>query len=155
MMIEGQKTFRAISPLHRHHIEMGTSLFNEEVVAHLDELNVEIVEFTLTPGTILYVPTGWVHEIRNDTDNIMVTGGFTSRQHAIRFYKNYHSYISRDSNESDIAFNDYLEGLTENKLKISDEVRNSIIEEVSYTKEKIEILLRKQKMYEEMIKTTA
>ncbi|HHS7465075.1 TPA: cupin-like domain-containing protein [Salmonella enterica] len=155
LMIEGQKTFRAISPLHRHHIEMGSSLFNEGIVSHLDKLNVEIFEFTLTPGTILYVPTGWVHEIRNDTDNIMVTGGFTSRQHAIRFYKNYHSYISRDSNESDIAFNDYLEALTEDKFKILDEVRDSIIEEVAYTKEKIEILLRKNKVYEEIIKKTA
>lgn len=32
MMIKGQKTFRAISPLARHHISMNASLFDEEVV---------------------------------------------------------------------------------------------------------------------------
>lgn len=152
LMIEGQKTFRAISPLHRHHINMNASLFDEKIVIHLDQLNVDILEFTLTPGTILYVPTGWVHEIRNDTDNIMVTGGFTSKQHSIRFYKNYHSYISRDSFDSDITFNNYLENLSKSGLKISREVKNSIEEEISYTKEKIELLQKKQKLYESMIK---
>ncbi|MCE0490897.1 cupin-like domain-containing protein [Pantoea sp. Mb-10] len=154
LMIEGQKTFRAISPLDRHNIDMGASLFDSKVVEHLNKHGVNIVEFTLTPGTILYVPTGWVHEIRNDSDNIMVTGGFTSQQHAIRFYKNYHSYISRDALESDLAFNNYLKMLAENDAPLSNEVINSIEEEVSYTQEKIDLLMQKKRLYESMIKAT-
>lgn len=154
MMIKGQKTFRAISPLARHHINMNVSLFDEKVVKHLNALDVEILEFKLTPGTIMYVPTGWVHEIRNDSDNIMVTGGFTSKQHAIRFYKNYHSFISVDSNESDKAYNSYLEGLKWSEYNISDEVKNSIEEEMEYTNYRINLLMERKKLYEEIFEKT-
>jgi len=151
MMIKGQKTFRAISPLARHHISMNASLFDEEVVKHLNSLDVEILEFVLTPGTIMYVPTGWVHEIRNDSDNIMVTGGFTAKQHAIRFYKNYHSFISKDVHESDKAYNVYLENLNDAKNEISLEVKNSIKEELEYTIERIELLMHKKNLYQEIL----
>lgn len=99
----------------------------------------------------MYVPTGWVHEIRNDTDNIMVTGGFTSQQHAIRFYKNYHSFISVDANESDKAYNAYLRRLKDSNLEISSEVKNSIEEDIKYTNDRIRLLMEKQRFYQEIL----
>lgn len=151
LMVKGQKTFRAISPLARNHISMSESLFDGKVIERLNSADVEILEFVLTPGTIMYVPTGWVHEIRNDTDNIMVTGGFTSKQHAIRFYKNYHSFISIDANESDKAYNAYLKKLKDSGVEISSEVKDSIEEEVEYTNDRITLLMEKQKIYQEIL----
>ncbi|MEG7579912.1 cupin-like domain-containing protein [Vibrio cholerae] len=151
LMIKGQKTFRAISPLHRHHIDMKASLFDENVIAHLTSLNIEVLEFTLTPGEILYVPTGWVHEIRNDSDNIMVTGGFTARQHAIRFYKNYHTFIARESIQSEESFVQYLNDIKLKEIPLSNEVINSIEEDLAYTRDQIELLKQKQSIYEQAI----
>ncbi|WP_208439234.1 cupin-like domain-containing protein [Bartonella tribocorum] len=151
IMIRGQKTFRAISPLQRHEISMTASLFNEETVTDLANKHIDILEYVLTPSTILYVPTGWVHEIRNDSNNIMITGGFTAQQHAIRFYKNYHAYISKNSYESDLVFVDYLNQLNRSEITLSEEVRDSIHEELAYTQEKIQLLKQKEKIYADLL----
>jgi hypothetical protein len=151
LMAQGTKTFRGISPLDRHHIDMGSSLFDEQVIAYLNEKRVAILEFKLTPGTILYIPTGWVHQIKNEEDNIMVTGGFTSDKHVFRFFHNFHETILRDSRESEQIYLTYLNKFIDQPQTLSPEVIDSIERDLNLTQMRIEELHQKIGVYKTLL----
>ncbi|MBS9425038.1 cupin-like domain-containing protein [Photorhabdus caribbeanensis] len=151
LMVKGIKIFRAISPSSRHNIKMGDSLFDDKIIKRLHKKQIRILEFILKPGTILYIPTGWVHEIHNAEDNIMVTGGFTAKQHSIRFFHNYQSYISKDTYSSEIAFKNYINDIYHPEIVISKEVKNSIEEDLEFTKKHISLLNEKMELYNKML----
>lgn len=151
LMAQGTKTFRGISPLDRHHINMGSSLFDEQVIIDLNEKNVEILEYKLTPGTILYIPTGWVHQIKNEDDNIMVTGGFTSDKHIFRFFHNFHEAILHDSRESEQIYLTYLSGLVAQPQTLSAEVIDSIENDLNLTQMRVDELHQKISIYQKFL----
>lgn len=150
LMAQGTKTFRGISPLHQHAIAMGSSLFNPEIVDDLTRKNIDIVEFKLTPGTILYIPTGWVHQIQNEEDNIMVTGGFTADKHVFRFFNNFHEFILRDSRESEKIYHHYVKNVV-NPHALSAEVIEAIRNDLYFTQQRINELNEKTATYEQLL----
>lgn len=150
LMARGSKTFRGISPLHQQDIAMGSSLFDPMVVEQLSQKKIEIHEFKLTPGTILYIPTGWIHQIRNEDDNIMVTGGFTADKHVFRFFNNFHEFILRDSRESEEIYHHYLKNILEPQ-SLSPQIIDAIINDLAFTQQRINELNEKITTYETLL----
>ncbi|WP_186646479.1 cupin-like domain-containing protein [Fluviispira vulneris] len=151
IMIHGQKTLRTFSPVHRHLVKMGTSLFDEENIRKIKNQGVEIIEFKLIPGTIMYLPGGWVHQIRNDNDTIMVTGAFTAKSHVFQFYPSYQETISKDINDSEEHYLSYIKNEFMNIEKLPKESIQYIKEDILRTERRIEIIQDKMKLYKSLL----
>ncbi len=111
MVTSGQKTVRMLSPLQRELVTPTDSLFDEELIARLEAAGAEIHELVLTPGSLGYIPSGWMHHVRNDTNTIMVTGNWSSYVDVLRFYPNFRSLISRDVSNCDKIYTQFIDEL--------------------------------------------
>ena len=76
---------------------------------------------------------------------------FTAKQHVVRFYKNYHSYVAKDSLESEKSFVQYLNEIKLSNQDLSSEAINSIEENLVYTEQQIALLSQKKKIYEQAL----
>jgi len=151
LMIKGQKTLRTLSPVDRHKVQMGTSLFDEEYLQKITKEGVKVIEFTLKPGTIMYIPSGWVHQIRNDDDTIMVTGGFSSETHTIRFYPNFLETVSKDVVDSEAIYLEYLKSVVKTNSFRSSETTQALQEDLQRTEKWIKQLQEKSSLYNKML----
>ena len=151
LMAKGIKTFRALSPLDHDKISMGTSLFDDEVLSKLHLQNVNVFECTLAPGTILFIPSGWIHQVRNEENTIMVTGAFSAETHVFRFYNNLHDQISKDVHECEEAFNKYANRIKIKYPILSDQTIDSIKESINFTKIKMNKLESKLSILNEIL----
>lgn len=111
LVTSGQKSVRMLSPLNRQLVTPEDSLFDKELVAKLEAAGAEIHEMVLTPGTLGYIPSGWMHHVRNDTNTIMVTGNWSSYVDVLRFYPNFRSLIGRDVASCDKIYAEFLDEL--------------------------------------------
>ncbi|OGQ47501.1 MAG: hypothetical protein A3I05_02380 [Deltaproteobacteria bacterium RIFCSPLOWO2_02_FULL_44_10] len=111
MMIQGTKTFRCLSPVYKDLVKWDDSLFDEDLVEKLKKEGATVHEFKVSRGSMLYIPSGWIHHVRNDTDTIMVTGNFSSHNHVIRFYPNFRELIAKDAILCDRIFQEYIQSL--------------------------------------------
>lgn len=107
-MIDGIKTIRCVSPLFEEFLETHDSLFDDVVVSKVESNGGEVMEFQLTPGNVFYIPSGWSHHVRNDTNTIMVTQNFTMGLDTLRFYRNYRKLISKDVDACDQVYTNYI-----------------------------------------------
>ena len=107
-MIQGKKTIRCVSPLYENMLESHDSLFDDNVVSKIKDFGGCVLEFILIPGSVFYLPSGWSHHVRNDTNTIMVTQNFTTNFDVLRFYRNYRKLISKDVNECDHIYKKYI-----------------------------------------------
>jgi len=116
MLIHGVKTVRLISPLHLPYVTGSDSLFDENLIRSLDKKNVDVLQMALMPGTVGYVPSGWMHQVKNETDTVMVTGNFSTRLDVARFYPNFRRLVTRDANRCDAIFTEYVSKIAERAL---------------------------------------
>ena len=129
MVVHGQKTVRLLSPKHRERVSPQDSLFDDNLVSRLLSEGAEFHEFVLSPGKIGYIPSGWMHHVRNDTNTIMVTGNWASNTDVLRFYPNFRSLVGRDTERCDEIYAGYVASLSAPKL-LSVETSQIIDEEI-------------------------
>jgi hypothetical protein len=108
LVTRGVKEVRCLSPLHRDKVTFQDSLFDDATVARLCEQGVDIYSFAAEPGTILYMPSGWLHYVRNQTNTIMATGNFSTFSDVVRFYSNFRETIGSELVACDGIYQRYI-----------------------------------------------
>jgi hypothetical protein len=136
MVTSGKKTVRFLSPVNQDCVTPNDSLFDEELVSRLGEKGVEVQEMSLEPGEVGYVPSGWMHHVRNDTNTIMVTGNFSVGFDVFRFYPNFRNLLERDVRLCDHAYEQYVAELKSEP--VSPEHRFALRREIARLQEKLE-----------------
>lgn len=151
LMAYGKKIFRCFPPEYRDIVDENASLFDENDLQKIKKLNVPIYEAFLIPGTILYIPSGWPHQVNNETDTIMVSVGFSSKDHVFPFYSTLRQTLSNDVMNTDSIYLNYLKMLSANSNYLSYRTKNAIAIDLHRVKEDISVLKDLEAIYESFL----
>lgn len=149
MMVRGEKILRMVSPIHEHLIEAGESLFDESVLQRLISCGVDVIQFHLYPGTIMYLPASWLHQIKNIQDNLMVTGCFAAPHQATTVLPQIRDLVFKDAEPMDNSMQRLLTVLKADRL--SPEARYLLEKELRRIEAQVDSLAHSRELLRRLV----
>lgn len=76
--VQGKKIIRLVPPLSLEHVYNGLDVFDESNVKNLTLKSIPVLEAVIEPGDVLFIPSGFWHQVRNEGFTVAISSNFVS-----------------------------------------------------------------------------